>query len=166
LEGDKTMTDIREQYTVEEILIKTEEVKKELEKYSYDRQHGRSGKSCDDPYEEYIRLLNNLRSRQARARKKERIQHEEKTYKEMLNINTEEDEFGIRPVDERRYKACFKSYYIGAPIERSYIKRMTGLNLKQMYILQERTGFVPTPPIKKAEADADWKQRYETGDIY
>ena len=160
------MTDIHEKYTIEEIYDKINEVKKELEKYSYDRQHGRSGESYADPYKEYIRLMNNLRSRQARAKKRERLQREDQAYNRMLNINTDEDEHGIRPVDERRYKNCFKSYYIGAPIYRSYIKRMTGLNLKQMYILQERTGYIPTPPIKKAEADADWKQRYETGDIY
>jgi len=160
------MKDIRTQYTLDEILAKIKEVKSELANYSYDRQHGRAGESLDDPYQEYIRLLNNLRSRKTRARKKERLKEQDKVFNEVLNINTNEDEYGIRPIDERRYKATFKSGYIGAPVYRSYIKRMTGLNLKQMYILQERTGLIPTPSISKEEAEADWKKRYERGDIY
>jgi hypothetical protein len=160
------MKDLREVYSLEEITQKLEEVKQELSKFEQKRQHGRAGESFDDPYKEYTRLLNNLRSRQARARRKEHFKRQDKAINKVLNIHQDEDEYGIRPVDERRYKATFKSGYIGEPVYRTYIKRMTGLNLMQMYILQERTGLKPTPVIKEAEAKADWKHRYETGDIY
>lgn len=160
------MTDLKEKYNLDEIKQMIEELKQKLAEYSYGRQHGRAGESYEDPYKEYRRLLNNLNSRQARARKREQIKQHDKAYNEILNIHQDEDEYGIKPVDERRYKACFKSYYIGAPIHPSYIKRMTGLNLKQMYILQEKTGLIPTPRISKEAADADWKKRWESGDIY
>jgi len=160
------MKNITEKYNLEEIKQKVEELKIELAKYSYRQQHGRAGESLENPYEEYDRLLNNLRSRQTRARKKALEQKADKAYNEILDIHKDEDKYGIRPVDERRYKGTFKSGYIGAPVHRSYIKRMTGLNLMQMYILQEKTGLIPTPKIREAEAKADWKHRYETGDIY
>jgi hypothetical protein len=160
------MKDLKDQYSLKEITAMLEDVKQKLAQYSYGRQHGRAGESYADPYKEYARLSNNLKSRQARARKREHIKSNNKIYNEILNIHQDEDKYGIKPVDERRYRNTFKSYYIGAPNPRDYIKRMTGLSLKQMYILQERTGLIPTPRITKAEADADWEKRWASGDIY
>lgn len=158
--------DIRKKYTPEQIHSMLEKVKQELAEFNYSRQHGRTGVKFNDEYDEYVRLNNNLISRKARAKRKHLEQKAERVFEESLGLNRDEDAYGIRPVDERRYKATFKSGYIGAPVSVAYIKRMTGLNLKQMYILQERTGLIPTPRIKQSVADADWKARYERGDIY
>ena len=42
----------------------------------------------------------------------------------------------------------------------------TGLTLKQLSILQERTGLKTVPPVDKRKADLDFKRRWERGDIY
>lgn len=160
------MKDLRQIYNLKEINKKLEEVKQQLAEFSYGRQHGRAGVALDDPYDEYERLLNNLRSRQTRARRKEHIKCQDKVFNEILNIHQDEDEFGISPRDERRYKAKFKSGYIGAPVYVKYIMMMTGLKLFQIYQLQERTGLIPTPRVTKEQADADYKHRWETGDMY
>lgn len=162
----RNTNDIRKKYTPEQIHSMLENVRKELSTYNYTRQHGRAGVQSEDEYDEYLRLNNNLVSRKARAKRKMLEQKAEQVFEESLGLKRDEDLYGIRPVDERRYRATFKSGYIGAPVYVSYIKRMTGLNLKQMYILQERTGLIPTPRIKQSTADADWKARYERGDIY
>ena len=130
------------------------------------RQHGILGKAFSNDEEEYRRLYNNYHSRKSRKVRKDIEKKQEKTYMELHGINNDEDEFGIRPVDERRYKACFHSGYIDAPVYRSYVKRMTGLSLKQISILQKRTGLIPVPPVGDKEADIDEQRRYETGDIY
>ncbi len=158
--------DLKEKYSIEQIYQMIDQVKVELAQFSYKQQHGRSGESYTDPYKEYTRLLNNLRSRKTRAKRKEIHNAQDKAYNEVLKIHQDEDEYGIRPVDERRYRATFKSGYIGAPVYVSYIRRMTGLSLMQMYVLQERTGLVPTPRIEEKDARADWKRRYDRGDIY
>lgn len=160
------MKDLKQIYNLEEITKMLEEVKLELSKLQGPRHHGRSGVAYEDPYKEYERLLNNLRSRQTRARKREIIKRQDKVFNEVLNIHQDEDEFGISPRDERRYRAKFKSGYIGAPVHVKYIMMMTGLKLFQIYQLQERTGLIPTPRITKEQADANYKHCWETGDIY
>lgn len=130
------------------------------------RQHGRAGISSKDSEKERVRLLNNLNSRLSRMVRREIEKSREKTYREILGLNDDADEYGIKPVDERRYRACFKSGYIGEPVELLYIKRMTGLTLKQIEIMQERTGLIPVPAVTKTQADADERRRYETGDYY
>lgn len=145
-----------------------EELQEELSKLNQQlgRQHGREGKGFDDPEKEKRRLWNNLVSRKSRLAKRQALERHDKAVNESLRLHQDEDEYGIKPVDERRYKATFKSGYIGAPVYVSYIRRMTGLNLMQMYVLQEKTGLVPTPRIREEDARADWKSRYEKGDIY
>lgn len=140
----------------------------ELEKLdtSLGRQHGRAGTSSSDSEKDRVRLLNNLNSRLSRMAKREIEKSQEQTYREVLGLNNDADEYGIRPVDERRYRACFRSGYIGEPVERVYVKRMTGLSLNQIRVLQERTGLIPVPAVTAKEANADEKRRYETGDIY
>lgn len=149
------------EYTLEELQQELAELDKQL-----GRQHGREGKGFDDPEKEKRRLWNNLVSRRSRLARREALVRHDKAVNETLNLHQEEDEYGIKPVDERRYRAKFHSGYIGAPVYVSYIRRMTGLNLMQMYILQERTGLIPTPRIREEDARADWKRRYEQGDIY
>lgn len=131
-----------------------------------DRQHGRAGVGFDDPEKEKRRLWNNLVSRRSRLARRQTLQRHDEAVNKSLGLHQDEDEYGIKPVDERRYKATFKSGYIGAPVYVSYIRRMTGLNLMQMYVLQEKTGLIPTPRIREKDARADWKSRYERGDIY
>lgn len=151
----------KDDYTIEELRLLLAEMDKKI-----GRQHGKSGITYDDPAKEKDRLWNNYSSRLSRERRKNIEKAQEKTFLEAHNIKCDEDEFGIRPVDERRYKACFHSGYIGAPVYRDYVRRMTGLNLKQICILQKRTGLIPVPAVEDAEADKDWKERYERGDIY
>lgn len=160
------MKDLRQKHNLEEINKMLEVVKQELAQFTYGRQHGRAGVPLDDPYDEYERLQNNLNSRKARARRKEHIKRQDKVFNEVLNIHQDEDEYGISSRDERRYKAKFKSGYIGAPVYVKYIMMMTGLKLFQIYQLQERTGLIPTPRVTKEQADADYKHRWETGDMY
>lgn len=131
----------------------------------YTRRHGKKEKPAETKWEEYKRLYNNVKSQESRLRKAKLEKDKDKVYNQMHNVE-EEDEYGIRPVDERRYKACFKSGYIGAPVYRKYVRMMTGLSLKQIAVLQERTGLVPFPAVDMAEAEADEKRRWETGDIY
>lgn len=130
------------------------------------RQHGRAGKENETEEQEYKRLYNNWKSRESRDRKKKLEKHQERSYRELFGFNADEDEYGIRLVDERRYRACFKSAPIGSIVYRDYVKRMTGLTKNQIYIMQQRTGLVPHPAVTKKEADADEKRRWETGDYF
>lgn len=120
------------------------------------RQHGKLGKTCENEADDYKRLYNNYLSIKTRANRKkiEKAQDEAWSWWKQKD----EDEYGIRPVDERRYKLCFTSYYKGLPIELSYVKRMTGCTLYQIWILQQRTGFIPSPPVTKKDALADQKR--------
>lgn len=120
-------------------------------------KRGRQGKVHDDPILEAKRLRMNESARRYKARQKE------------LNANilrTDEDEYGIRPVDERRYIKCFHSGWIGQTTELDYVRRMTGLSLYQIYILQERTGEIPKPAVSLASAKSDKKRRENYGEIY
>ena len=80
--------------------------------------------------------------------------------------SSDEDEHGIRPVDERRYVKCFHSGWIGQTTELAYVRRMTGLSLYQISILQETTGEIPTPAVSLASAKSDKKYREEYGEMY
>ena len=146
-------------YTLEEIQAELDELDKQL-----GRQHGRTGVKYDDVEKEKKRLWNNLQSRKSRNLKQTIENEKDKAVNEILKIHEDEDEFGIRPVDERRYTKCFHSGYIGETPERKYVQIMTGLTLKQINILQKRTGLVPNPAVNDSEADADEKRRWETGD--
>lgn len=126
------------------------------------RQHGKKGTPLADPIEDAKRLLRNKQSREYRARKKAL----EKAKEQAFGFTSDEDIYGIRPIDERRYKKCFHSGYIGEIPSRKYVIIMTGLSLRQIQILQERTGLSPIPPVGQKEAAKDEKRRWETGDIY
>lgn len=144
-----------------------EEVEKALEELDakLGRVHGKKARVIEGETDEqrFKRLVNNYSSRVCRAGVKKLNEQKEVYSKRCLCLADDADQYGIRPVDERRYKGCFKSYYIGMSVERSYVKRMTGLSLKQIYELQKRTGLIPKPPVKLKEAKADEKRRWEEG---
>lgn len=132
-----------------------------------DRQHGVKGTVAETEEQECKRLWNNYKQRLYKQSVKEKAKREDKVFDVWEgNPDRQPDKYGITPIDERRYKNCFKSYYIGFPIEVSYIKRMTGLSIEQIYQLQLRTGYKPTPEITKAQAMKDKQRRELVGDIY
>ena len=151
------------EYTLEELQHELAELDKQL-----GRQHGREGKGFDDPEKEKRRLWNNLVSRRSRLARRQALARHDRAVNEALHLHIREDadEWGITPVDERRYKAKFHSGYIGAPVYVKYIMGMTGLKLFQVYQLQERTGLIPTPRVTKEQADANYAYCLRTGDIY
>ena len=158
------------QLTPEQLEAKLQELRIEFAELTKDhkRQHGRKGNSSDNIMEEIVRLTNNIASVKTRKRNRDLDKSRDKVYKESLGLYSEDeaDKHGIKPVDERRYIKCFKSGYINAPVYRTYIKRMTGLSLNQMYVLQERTGYIPTPKISFNEAKKDEQALYDSGEIY
>jgi len=128
------------------------------------RQHGKLGKPLADPVAEYKRLYKNVKSIECRNRRAaENKEADEKFEKEYSLRKTEVERNGIKPVDERRYNNCFHSTPHGQKVYRSYIKRMTGMTLKQIYILQQKTGLIPYPEITKKEADDDQRYRDYNG---
>lgn len=147
-----TLTQIRE------ILLSEDQT------YGYDRQHGKKGISLDDLAKDTRRLMFNEASRRHRKKVRDIDEYTDEEFKRFYGIV--EDKYGIRPVDERRYKACFKSAPIGSRVQRSYVKMMTGLSLKQMLIMQQRTKLIPHPPVSDKEAADEEKLKYETGDYY
>lgn len=131
------------------------------------QQHGRKGTVAETEEQERKRLWNNYKQRLYKQSVKDRAKREDEAFDVWDgNPDRKPDEYGITPIDERRYKNCFRSYYIGFPIEVDYIKRMTGLTIAQIFELQSRTGYKPTPEITKSQAERDRKYRELTGDIY
>lgn len=130
------------------------------------QRHGRLGQvklkadGTVDEVAEKKRLYQNQKSREARARKKELAKAQDEFFMKPENIC---DEWGISPKDEQRYVRCCSNVYFH---ELSYVKMRTGLSLKQISVLQDRTGLYPVPPVDKRKADEDYKRRYELGDIY
>ena len=149
------------EYTLEEIIAELDALDAEL-----GRQHGREGQKYSDPEKEKRRLWNNLVSRRSRNARKEYQKRQDDAYKEILKLASDADEYGIRPIDERRYVHTFHSGFQGEIPERSYVMRMTGLTLNQIRILQKRTNLSPNPPVSDTEASADEKRRERTGDYY
>lgn len=102
-----------------------------------ERQHGRAGCVLLDPILEAKRLYHNLKAKEHRDRLK-------KMEKEILNYGKTpdlvEDSDGISIKDTRRYKNCF----VGIPVDKTYVKRMTGLSDYQITILEQRTGYTAT----------------------
>ena len=71
------------------------------------------------------------------------------------------DKDGICPKDEQRYIYRFK--VSKQPSLREVI-RFTGLNIKQVYILQQKTKLYPVPRVNKDAANKYAKYADETGD--
>lgn len=131
------------------------------------RRHGKARAIFESEEDEYRQLYNNWSSRESRKRKRELEKYQEEAYRSYWGIAADDaDEYGITPKQERQYRGCFRSGYIGEPVYREYVKRMSGLTLYQIYIMQQRTGLIPVPQVTATEAKADEKRRYDTGDIY
>jgi hypothetical protein len=146
---NKEVVMVREKLTLEQVQAR-------LTSMEYDRQHGRAGKSLANADAEKKRLINNLKSRESRARYKSLQKSKEKTYDAVLNPKRDEDnkqdEAGITPKQRRIWEQTFascKCYYGYTP--RHYLKMMTGLTLGQIGILQKETGQYPVPRVKDAE---------------
>ena len=157
----KEMNKKYETATIESIQMELDELNKGMT-----RRHGRAPKHEDDPELEKKKRWSNLQSRKSRHARKDIETRREKANQKYLGITEDEDEHGIRPVDERSYKQCFHSGYIDAPVYLRYVKMMTGLSLKQIAVLQKRTGLIPTPKVDDAEAEADFQKRWLAGDVY
>lgn len=151
------------EYTLEELQEEIARLDKQL-----GRQHGREGQKFSDPEKEKRRLWNNLVSRRSRLARRELQKSQDESYNKILNLYQcdDADEWGIRPVDERRYKSKFHSGYIGEPVKLKFVMSTTGLRPFQIYQLQLRTGLIPTPEVTKEQADANYAYCVRTGDIY
>lgn len=120
--------------TIDEII---QDLKCQLEDMGikpYDRQHGRKGIEKENEEEEKKRLRNNLASQLSRARKRKIIA--DKDVSVIINEDFINDENGINKVDERRFKQCF--VYENIAPEYDYVRRMTGLNIDQISILEQK----------------------------
>ena len=149
----------KEKPTFEELMKVYEEL---LNRYP--RQHVLKAATFDNTPEGYRRLYNNVKSIQSRQRLRDREAEQDKSFVQRYGFgNDKADEYGITPTDERRYRAKFKNSPYGGLVELEYLRRMTGLSLKQVYILQQRTGLYPTPRVTKTAAQADQKHRDELG---
>lgn len=130
------------------------------------QKHGRAGQVKLNPdgtineAAERKRLYQNQKSREARARRKELAQRLDDM---IIGAENKCDKWGITPKDEARYiRCCSSSLYNSL----SYVKMRTGLTLKQISVLQDKTNLYPVPPVDKKKANADFKRRWEQGDIY
>lgn len=130
------------------------------------QRHGRLGQvklkadGTVDEVAEAKRLYQNQKSREARARRKLLA----KSIDDMvINPDNVCDKWGINKKDEARYIRCCSSSIYNTL---SYVKMRTGLTLKQLSVLQERTGLKTVPPVDRKKADLDFKRRWERGDIY
>lgn len=130
------------------------------------QRHGKLGQvklrpdGTIDEEAEKKRLYQNQKSREARARRKALAESLDKSIIKPENVC---DKWGINKKDEERYIRCCSSVYYN---DLSYVKMRTGLTLKQISVLQDRTGLYPVPPVDKKKANADFKRRWERGDIY
>ena len=130
------------------------------------QRHGRLGQvklkadGTIDEVAEKKRLYQNQKSREARARRKAEAEKLDKT---IVKPENQCDKWGINKKDRERYIRCCSSVYFH---DLSYVKMRTGLSLKQISVLQDETGLYPVPPVDKKKANADYKKRWERGDIY
>ena len=145
--------------TLDELRKRYAELTKNLK-----RQHGRKAKPLESEQDEYKRLYKNVKSIESRNKRKEYDTRREKSFVERFGFGADDaDQYGIRPVDERRYLAKFKNCPIGAKVELAYLKMMTGLTLHQIWVLQEKTGLKPYPAVSEKIAKRDQKIRYDAG---
>ena len=143
-----------------------EELEKEYNEWlaKYPRKHGRTAKLSEDPEIRRQQIYKNLKSMQSRQRRKEVDDWHEKSYVERYGFGADDaDCYGIRPVDRRRYNKCFKSCPHGASVELDYLRRMTGMTLYQIYIMQNETGLKPKPAVSEKAAKLDQKRRDDEG---
>ena len=123
----------------------------------------------EDVVKEADRLYHSLKSLEYKRKKK----NVEDTLDESLDIINKKaihgsawkdymlDKDGICPKDEQRYRYRFK--VSKQPTLREVI-RFTGLNIKQVYILQQKTKLYPNPRVNKDAAAKYTKYVNDTGD--
>ncbi len=143
-----------------------EELEKEYNEWlaKYPRKHGKTAKLSDDPETRRNQIYKNLKSMQSRQRRKEYDKRVEQSYVQKYGFGADDaDANGIRPIDRRRYKAKFANCPHGAVVELKYLMMMTGLTLKQVYLLQQETGLKPYPAVTEKVADKDQKIRDREG---
>ena len=122
----------------------------------YSRRHGRTAKLSTDPEERYKQLYKNVKSIESRMRSRKLEQKAAKSFVEKFGFgNDDADIYGITSKDRRRYIAKFKNCPYGSRVQLDYVRRMTGLTLNQIYILQNETGKYPYPPVTKKAAAKD-----------
>lgn len=124
-----------------------------------------------DLREDAQRQLNNLVSLIYKDKKKEHIEmlEDSSDRENMKAIHGSEwqkymcDSNGICQKDEERYKYRFK---VSKKPTLREIVRFTGLNIYQVYLLQEKTKLYPEPRITKAEAKNYLVYVDKTGDTF
>ena len=130
----------------------------------YSRQHGRKAKLSDDPEIRYKQIYKNVKSILSRNKVKKLEADREKSYVEKFGFgNDDADANGITAKDRRRYNAKFANCPHGAVVELDYLRRMTGLTLKQIFILQNETGKYPYPAVTEKAANKDQAYRDKEG---
>ena len=133
---------------------------------SVSKKRGPKEKVLSDPIAEATRQRANESARRYKAKKRALEKQTDDAFLLSLPPDLIEDKDGIRPIDARRYIKCFHSGWIGADDELKYVKIMTGLSLKQIFIMQQRTGLLPVPAVSQRSAEKDQKLREITGNIY
>lgn len=122
----------------------------------YTRQHGKKAAAFESEEDEYKRLYKNVKSIESRNRRKELDTQREQSFVERYGFgNDDADANGITPKDRRRYLAKFKNCPHGSVVSLEYMKMMTGLNLNQIWILQNETGLKPVPAVTEKAAKKD-----------
>jgi len=145
--------------TFDELLKEYEELTK-----SYTRQHGRKAAPIENTPEGYKRLYKNVKSIKSRNKRKKIEAEREQSYVERFGFgNDDADINGITAKDRRRYNAKFANCPHGAVVELDYLRRMTGLTLKQIFILQNETGKYPYPAVTEKAANKDQAYRDKEG---
>lgn len=130
----------------------------------YPRKHGKAAKLSDDPEIRKKQIYKNLKSIESRHRCKEIDDWHEKSYVERYGFgNDSADQYGITQKDRRRYKAKFTNCPHGSIVTLDYVQRMTGLNLNQIWILQNETGLKPVPAVTEKAAKKDQAYRDYNG---
>lgn len=150
---------LKDKPTFEELLKRYEELTG-----GYTRQHGRKAAKIENTPEGYERLYKNVKSIESRNRRKELDKARDQSFVERYGFgNDDADANGITAKDRRRYNAKFKNCPKGSKVELEYLRRMTGLNLFQIYVLQQETGLLPYPAVTEKAAKAEQKFREDNG---
>ena len=135
------------------------------------RKRGHKNIALDDIEADAVRQLKNLQSLvyKAKRNKTYETQEDASDVANMKAIHGSEwekymqDSDGICAKDEERYRYRFK---VSKKPTLREIARFTGLNLFQIYKMQEKTKLYPEPRITKDEADLYLRKVHLTGDYF
>ena len=134
-------------------------------------KRGHKNEAKDDLKADAQRQLNNLLSLiyKSKIKKHEKTLEDSSDIDNMKAIHGSEwrkylnDENGLNQKDEERYRYRFK---VTKKPTIKEIVRFTGLNIYQVYLLQQKTKLYPEPRITKDEASRYLKYVTETGDTF